>query len=177
MRSKQVQPLHVSATQWQESDKEVEITCYTTASQRWNGTGKTVWEESFRTRTFRCPWEEIEILWEQSTMQRGRPLSALPSCGSHQGHGWGELGELLGEMAECLLPWLSPPGTYQTLQQTNWFVRDTESFWGFISVIFSISTREKMNKISHVWATGTEIHCDQSIPSLVTPSSEASPFY
>lgn len=92
VRGKRVGPLHVRATLWQEKDEEMEITCYTTASQRWNGTGRTIWEEWFRARTSRSPGDEIKVLWEQSTRQRGRPPSVRPSCGSHRGCGPGEQG-------------------------------------------------------------------------------------
>lgn len=55
-------------------------------------------------------------------------------------------------------------------RETNWFVTDMES-WGFTDVTVWISTNEwKLH-------SGTEINCDPSIPSLVTPSSAASPFY
>lgn len=43
VRSKRVGPLYVRTTLWHENDREVEITYYTTTSQRCNGTGKTVW--------------------------------------------------------------------------------------------------------------------------------------
>lgn len=130
--------------------------------------------ERIRTRTVRCPREEFQILPEQSTRQRGHPPSVQPSCGSHRGPGQSELGELQGEMAKSLLPWLSPPGTYQTLQETNWFVRCTVEG---SPVIYFHQWRVEIKEISHIWATDQEMHCDHSIPSLVTPSSEVSPFY
>lgn len=62
VHSKHVGPLYVRATLWHENDKEVEITYYTTTSQRCNGTGMTVLWESLRARTFRCPAETLRFL-------------------------------------------------------------------------------------------------------------------
>lgn len=81
-------------------------------SQRWKGTGGDVWEKSFRTRTF-GPLRAA-FLWHQSTRQRGCPLSARPSFGSPRGHGQGDP---RGEARQSLQPWLSPPGTCQTLRK------------------------------------------------------------
>lgn len=44
MCSKLVGPLMVRATLWQDNNKEMEISCYTNASQQWNGTRRIVLE-------------------------------------------------------------------------------------------------------------------------------------
>lgn len=174
--SKHVGPLHVRATRWQENDEGVDITRYTTASQRWNGTGRTVWEEWFRVRTFRCSTKrsrssEISLQGKEGVL---RPFSLL--VGATRGAGgvsrvssggrWQRVCCLCSLLQELIKLWRKQIDLSRTWESEGSSMLQFESGQG-----------ENEQNFTHVWASGTDINCDQSIPSLVTPSSVVSPFY
>lgn len=97
--------------------------------------------------------------WEQPTRQRGSPPSVLPSCWSWPRLEPVESGEALGVMGWSRLPLPFPQGTYQTLPDTH--VGGKVVKW---DVLFAR------------WR-GNQRCGDGALPSLVTPSSEPSPFW
>lgn len=172
MRSKHVGPLHVRATRWQENDK---ITCYTTRSRRWNGTGWTVWEESFGARTFKMPRRRdrspLRTVYKAKRASSVRSAFLWEPPGARAG--WAGLAP--GGDGRVSAAFARSSRNLSNSERSKLICHGNPERRGFIYVFESVQGWTTLHTCLSQW--NKKRNCDRSIPSLVTPSSAASPFY
>ena len=75
-------------------------------------------------------------------------------------------------MRRCLSTSLAPPGTYQTLKLIDFAHVQLPA-----NVVLMYYGGGEINKTFHMFKLVEHMQLSESVPSLVTPSSVASPFY